>query len=113
MPDLRRPESVRKPWPNWNFSHGGSTPHKRHCWRGIGDVPTGSKRALSSAERWATDRRGGGAVTSWPRQVGCRPWFDGGWLHVDDSPAGWDSDEIRSEERRVGKECRSRWSPYH
>ena len=23
--------------------------------------------------------------------------------------AGWD----RSEERRVGKECRSRWSPYH
>ena len=23
---------------------------------------------------------------------------------------GW---PIRSEERRVGKECRSRWSPYH
>ena len=23
------------------------------------------------------------------------------------------SDFIRSEERRVGKECRSRWSPYH
>src|SRR2546425_12836575 len=23
------------------------------------------------------------------------------------------SNEIRSEERRVGKECRSRWSPYH
>ena len=22
-------------------------------------------------------------------------------------------DEGRSEERRVGKECRSRWSPYH
>ena len=22
-------------------------------------------------------------------------------------------DEERSEERRVGKECRSRWSPYH
>ena len=22
-------------------------------------------------------------------------------------------DLIRSEERRVGKECRSRWSPYH
>ena len=22
-------------------------------------------------------------------------------------------DTIRSEERRVGKECRSRWSPYH
>ena len=24
-----------------------------------------------------------------------------------------ESDAIRSEERRVGKECRSRWSPYH
>ena len=23
------------------------------------------------------------------------------------------ADEERSEERRVGKECRSRWSPYH
>src|SRR5258708_33673710 len=25
----------------------------------------------------------------------------------------WLSSERRSEERRVGKECRSRWSPYH
>ena len=24
-----------------------------------------------------------------------------------------DTNENRSEERRVGKECRSRWSPYH
>ena len=24
-----------------------------------------------------------------------------------------DTDVLRSEERRVGKECRSRWSPYH
>ena len=23
------------------------------------------------------------------------------------------TEELRSEERRVGKECRSRWSPYH
>src|SRR3990167_4609106 len=26
---------------------------------------------------------------------------------------GWDRAPERSEERRVGKECRSRWSPYH
>ena len=25
----------------------------------------------------------------------------------------WDTMFVRSEERRVGKECRSRWSPYH
>ena len=28
--------------------------------------------------------------------------------YVHEAPAG-----VRSEERRVGKECRSRWSPYH
>src|SRR3712207_7723703 len=27
--------------------------------------------------------------------------------------SGPDVTEARSEERRVGKECRSRWSPYH
>ena len=26
---------------------------------------------------------------------------------------GRDGNSLRSEERRVGKECRSRWSPYH
>ena len=30
-----------------------------------------------------------------------------------DSLALWVADMDRSEERRVGKECRSRWSPYH
>ena len=25
----------------------------------------------------------------------------------------YQTDDGRSEERRVGKECRSRWSPYH
>ena len=32
------------------------------------------------------------------------------------SPASgqyFEDDSMRSEERRVGKECRSRWSPYH
>src|SRR5688572_32991648 len=27
--------------------------------------------------------------------------------------SGRSSNTLRSEERRVGKECRSRWSPYH
>ena len=30
--------------------------------------------------------------------------------HPDKNPG---DKEARSEERRVGKECRSRWSPYH
>src|SRR5256885_15701165 len=41
---------------------------------------------------------------------------EGERLHVDRvGPCRWSlpNDDIRSEERRVGKECRSRWSPYH
>ena len=39
----------------------------------------------------------------------------GNVLHILNAPmnavASWYT--MRSEERRVGKECRSRWSPYH
>src|SRR5690554_8139907 len=37
------------------------------------------------------------------------------WLTKDeiDSEREFSRDALRSEERRVGKECRSRWSPYH
>src|SRR3989454_9819206 len=40
-----------------------------------------------------------------------RPWMArlGARVPEAELPAG----VIRSEERRVGKECRSRWSPYH
>ena len=32
---------------------------------------------------------------------------------VEAEPSAWEHPPFRSEERRVGKECRSRWSPYH
>ena len=34
-------------------------------------------------------------------------------IRGDDALGLYTAREIRSEERRVGKECRSRWSPYH
>src|SRR2546426_10727952 len=34
------------------------------------------------------------------------------WISVD-VPGGCSPPAHRSEERRVGEECRSRWSPYH
>ena len=52
-------------------------------------------------------------------------WLDGGFFHAEpDSkkepycivippPNITGQLHMRSEERRVGKECRSRWSPYH
>ena len=36
-----------------------------------------------------------------------------GTYSVDGSPSETILKSYRSEERRVGKECRSRWSPYH
>jgi len=42
---------------------------------------------------------------------------EGGGARTDWAPlgaaAGDQAESVRSEERRVGKECRSRWSPYH
>ena len=39
-------------------------------------------------------------------------WLQDEFSFLGDCP--WEEDlEYRSEERRVGKECRSRWSPYH
>ena len=37
------------------------------------------------------------------------------WLEDQEAPETreWIDAQNRSEERRVGKECRSRWSPYH
>ena len=52
--------------------------------------------------------RGVKAYEVTPEELGVRRWELSDVL-------GGDSDEnrSRSEERRVGKECRSRWSPYH
>ena len=35
------------------------------------------------------------------------------FLYTNDEKSGSEIRKTRSEERRVGKECRSRWSPYH
>ena len=43
--------------------------------------------------------------------VGCL-WFYG-YLHFAKPEDALLLSDFRSEERRVGKECRSRWSPYH
>ena len=45
--------------------------------------------------------------------IGLAPASKQGCLRYDFSPEPHDHFTTRSEERRVGKECRSRWSPYH
>ena len=44
-------------------------------------------------------------------EVGHNPAFES--YNIGDGGLGWGGISDRSEERRVGKECRSRWSPYH
>src|SRR2546430_10689635 len=44
--------------------------------------------------------------TQYFEMVGNRAIYHDGWVAATTPP-------VRSEERRVGKECRSRWSPYH
>ena len=45
----------------------------------------------------------------------CHKMWQLGWVAANDGNVSvrLDQDVLRSEERRVGKECRSRWSPYH
>src|SRR5260370_41131638 len=40
-------------------------------------------------------------------------WWRSDRFYSAESPAAVEGGDKRSEERRVGKECRSRWSPYH
>ena len=59
---------------------------------------------------WLTDRYG-------PRLTGSREFEEAGdWAVKQLQSWGVENvrkERFRSEERRVGKECRSRWSPYH
>ena len=45
--------------------------------------------------------------------IGQMPDFAGAWTATPNSCYFVAFENARSEERRVGKECRSRWSPYH
>ena len=47
----------------------------------------------------------GYVILTWPKKVES----EAPTVIVESAEKG----DVRSEERRVGKECRSRWSPYH
>src|SRR6266498_5548540 len=54
------------------------------------------------------------AQMTWPREInGVRMDTYHRWMEVVTPWTLAGLPVIRSEERRVGKECRSRWSPYH
>ena len=59
---------------------------------------------IQNEEIKAKSKQNGREEQSLPRIIG----LEGGWGSGKSNLI-----RIRSEERRVGKECRSRWSPYH
>jgi len=76
-------------------------------------APGKDVRVTGIGERLVAQRR-----EAWARgyaPVAAVRWASAGWhtLAWAVFAAGYVAAVIRSEERRVGKECRSRWSPYH
>src|SRR2546430_8683622 len=73
-----------------------------------------TKSSVSAARKW--NPKPGGALSQpraerkgWILAHLCFPDLAGASKSMDGVFSGY----LRSEERRVGKECRSRWSPYH
>src|SRR5258707_3866969 len=61
--------------------------------------------------RWEAEQTAGVEIATLPVRNVYSPW-----QNRSENPlvrAIWHFLDDRSEERRVGKECRSRWSPYH
>ena len=87
----------------------GSEAYKRH---------TGTRTPSGPAGVLIGTWQQSGSTGDWPRVVNL--WeMDGweGWGQILEHQYGGEGQPAalaqRSEERRVGKECRSRWSPYH
>ena len=74
-----------------------------------GDLNPISEELLADVRRWLVQPARG------QRRVGTGDSFFGSFVSIFVNPRIEDSERQvrRSEERRVGKECRSRWSPYH
>src|SRR5256885_15550189 len=77
-------------------------------------VPTDARRrspsrrsvALPAIQAWPSEREGRAPALHAAIAVRGRDQLAA-------QPRAEPREEVRSEERRVGKECRSRWSPYH
>ena len=79
------------------------------CFRAyVPDVPgcTATGNSLAEAEAAVRD-----AMRLLPPTGAVAPAPQPGYFWV--QPQSVAASQLRSEERRVGKECRSRWSPYH
>ena len=61
----------------------------------------------------ACSQNGGRSTGKRPLGRPRRRWEENIRMDLEEIGINWVDLAQRSEERRVGKECRSRWSPYH
>ena len=75
---------------------------------------TQEERLLAAQYYLASDK----GMSKCAEELGIQDHDIKNWIcrdEIEPAPEGVTAEELkeRSEERRVGKECRSRWSPYH
>src|ERR1035437_7157712 len=101
LPESGKRKSHIPETPFRKFSEQERSELHRRVW---GDTPTGTP---APAGTFDVDTGVLDFNRPWPRPL-LEPDKFSAYLH------GWAEKSLaRSEERRVGKECRSRWSPYH
>src|SRR3989440_6858015 len=106
--EYREGGTVLKGFIAWDDAVAGKRPGVLvvHEWWGLNDHARNQARRLAEAGYvgFALDMYGAGKVTTHPQEA-----------QAFATEATKDAAVVaaRSEERRVGKECRSRWSPYH
>src|SRR5436305_9479901 len=82
---------------------------------GMGDnVYLGDRDVVRTPMQWTGDRNAGFSRADWA-QLYLQPLMDPvyGYQAVNVEAQLRTPTSVRSEERRVGKECRSRWAAYH
>src|SRR3712207_8672886 len=94
-----------------NFFFSSRRRHTRYWRDWSSDVCSSDLLAETINDMTDTLRTFAEQVTGVAREVGTEGVL-GGQAQVPNAAGTW-RDLTRSEERRVGKECRSRWSPYH
>ena len=114
---LRAGKKVKRNWPRLPLSvatqsESRSTAEHVQAFEHSSTQAFGGKQGLPAIDSFLRGRRGPESETHRPGG-GCLEHSPNGRVRMLAPPVSNAGTGARSEERRVGKECRSRWSPYH
>ena len=114
-------------FPGGNYIESNNATNAVHWKKSIGDIAQRPGHLNDSWGYWSTDGFGAHEFFQYCEDMGMEPLYGincglmlgyngstNNTIPISDmGPWVQDALDLRSEERRVGKECRSRWSPYH